>query len=78
MSRLPTGSIEKGAYVHSKSGKQYEVTGTAYDTETGICVVVYRPLYESEHELFVRPLSMFLESVVINGASVPRFVKVND
>lgn len=35
-------------------------------------MVVYRPLY-GDRKLWVRPLSMFLESVEIDGQVVPRF-----
>ena len=69
--------ISKGTYRHSKSGKLYEVIGRALATETGELLVIYRPLYENEYELFARPASMFTETVVLDGKSVPRFEKVN-
>lgn len=71
-----TGS-SKGTYRHSKSGKLYEVIGLALETETEDLLVIYRPLYENEYELFARPASMFTETVVLDGKSVPRFEKVN-
>jgi len=40
-------------------------------------MVVYRPLY-GEGRLWVRPLSMFVEDVVIDGKSQPRFALVNE
>ena len=69
--------ISKGKYKHSKSGKLYEVIGLALETETEDFLVIYRPLYENEYELFARPANMFTETVVLDGKSVPRFQKVN-
>ncbi len=69
--------VAKGTYRHSKSGKLYEVIGRTLATETEELLVIYRPLYENEYELFARPVSMFTETVVLDGKSVPRFEKVN-
>lgn len=53
-----------GIYHHFKdAGKEYEVLGTAFHTETEELLVIYRPLYETEYELFARPVAMFLEDV---------------
>ena len=71
---LPT--VEKGTYRHNKKGQLYEVLGVALQTETNEPLVIYRPLYESEYELFARPLSMFSETVEIDGVKKPRFEKV--
>ena len=68
--------ISKGTYRHSKSGKLYEVIGLALETETEELLVIYRPLYENEYELFARPASMFAETIVLDGKSVPRFQKI--
>lgn len=71
MSTLP-----KGKYRHYK-GKLYEVIGTARHSETLDELVVYKALYDvnenGEHSLWVRPLQMFTENVVVDGKSVPRF-----
>ena len=67
--------IQKGIYEHYK-GKRYEVVGLAKHTETSEMLVVYKALYKGdfpEDLLWVRPLSMFLENVVVEGKSVPRF-----
>ncbi|QJU10565.1 DUF1653 domain-containing protein [Candidatus Saccharibacteria bacterium oral taxon 488] len=69
--------MSKGMYRHSKSGKLYEVIGLALETEAEDFLVIYRPLYENEYELFARPANMFTETVVLDGKSVPRFQKVN-
>jgi hypothetical protein len=41
----------------------YEIIGIAKHTETREQIVVYKPLYPCDVELFVRPLEMFLEIV---------------
>ena len=48
-------------YRHFK-GCMYYVEDLAIDSETGGQVVVYRALY-GDHQLFVRPLDMFLSEV---------------
>ena len=75
--RSRCAKISKGTYKHSKSGKLYEVIGLALETEAEELLVIYRPLYENEYELFARPASMFTETVVLDGKSVPRFEKIN-
>lgn len=60
-----------GKYRHYK-GKLYTVIGVARHSETEEQLVVYRPEY-GERGLWVRPLSMFTEQVVVEGRSVPRF-----
>jgi hypothetical protein len=61
----------RGIYKHYK-GNLYEVMGTAIHSETREVVVVYRALY-GEYLLFVRPKTMFFETVTINGQTKPRF-----
>ncbi len=70
--------IEKGTYRHTKSGKFYEVLGTALQTETNDVLVIYRPLYDHKYEFFARPYEMFIQMVDINGKQQPRFEKVKD
>ena len=64
-------AIQPGRYRHYK-GQYYEVIDVARHSETEELLVVYRCLY-GERSLWVRPLEMFLSSVVVNGARVPRF-----
>ena len=64
-------SLQPGVYVHFKNNK-YEVVGSARHTETNEEFVVYRPL-DGDGQLWIRPKSMFLEHVELNGALVPRF-----
>jgi hypothetical protein len=60
-----------GRYRHYK-GKEYEVIGIARHSETEEELVVYRTLY-GNFDLWVRPLAMFTEMVVVDGVDVPRF-----
>ena len=66
--------IETGKYKHYK-GNEYEVIDVAIHSESLEEMVVYRPLY-GEGKLWVRPLNMFKEKVLINGEEIPRFKKV--
>lgn len=68
--------IPVGRYRHYK-GKDYTVLGIARHSETQERLVVYRQEY-GNRELWVRPLSMFLESVDKDGISVPRFLHLDD
>jgi hypothetical protein len=63
-----------GKYRHYK-GNEYQVLGIATHSETEEKVVVYRALY-GDRGLWVRPLAMFCESVIVGGESVPRFLYV--
>lgn len=63
--------LEFGKYKHYK-GNNYEVIGVANHSETLEELVVYRALY-GENGLWVRPLTMFLETVEVDGKKVPRF-----
>ncbi|AHB41889.1 hypothetical protein RAAC3_TM7C00001G0013 [Candidatus Saccharibacteria bacterium RAAC3_TM7_1] len=65
--------IQKGTYRHSKTGNLYEVIGVALHSETSEQLVVYRPLYDTKYELFVRPYDMFTQAVELNGETRPRF-----
>ncbi|WHZ23907.1 MAG: hypothetical protein OJF47_003019 [Nitrospira sp.] len=68
--------IKPGRYRHYK-GKTYEVLGVARHSETEEEYVVYRQLY-GEGGLWIRPMGMFLESVSVGGAMVPRFQRLEE
>ncbi|MBP7073847.1 MAG: DUF1653 domain-containing protein [Rhabdochlamydiaceae bacterium] len=63
--------LKPGIYQHY-SGKQYEVLGVGRHSESLEELVIYRALY-APYDFWVRPLSMFIESVEINGQTTPRF-----
>ena len=65
-----------GRYRHYK-GKDYEVIGIARHSETEEPLVVYRCLY-GDCGLWVRPLAMFMENVVVDGRELPRFARVGE
>ena len=72
--------IEKGVYQHYK-GPFYEVYDVVYHSETEEALVLYKPLYEDKtgaQRLWVRPLTMFVETVIVAGTEVPRFKKINN
>ncbi len=71
-------NIALGKYRHTKSGKLYQVIGTALHTETEDMLVIYKPSYDSEYELFARPVEMFIENIIIDGNEVPRFEKIDE
>lgn len=65
-------SVRKGFYRHYK-GNVYQLLGVARHSETLEEMVMYRAL-KDEQEYWVRPLSLFVETVHLpNGQSVPRF-----
>ena len=68
--------IRTGRYRHYK-GNEYEVIGVAKHSETEEAFVVYRALY-GERGLWVRPLAMFLETVIVEGSPRPRFQRLPD
>ena len=68
--------LKQGRYQHFK-GAEYEVKGLATHSESGEKLVVYSPLY-GEGGLWVRPLTMFLESVEHEGEPRQRFEYIGD
>jgi cyclomaltodextrinase len=68
--------IKKGRYKHFK-GAEYEVIDVAKHSETLEEYVVYRSLY-GEHDLWIRPISMFLDTKEVKGKFVPRFVLIEE
>lgn len=64
-----------GLYRHYKGG-EYRVIGTARHTETDELLVVYRCLADNG-SLWVRPLAMFRERVIVAGQEVPRFTPLD-
>lgn len=67
-------SIKPGRYRHYK-GPEYRVFAVARHSETEEEMVFYQALY-GDFGLWVRPLSMFVETVELDGETVPRFALV--
>lgn len=66
--------LPRGVYQHYK-GNQYEVLGVGRHSETHEEMVIYRALYGS-HDLWIRPLSLFVNEVTWEGKTMPRFALV--
>lgn len=63
--------VPPGRYRHYK-GRDYLVIGTARHSETEEEFVVYRSDY-GDRGMWIRPKSMFVEDVEVDGERVPRF-----
>jgi len=68
-------SLQLEKYIHSKSGKLYEVVGIGKHSETLEDLIIYKPLYKSEVKFWIRPIKMWEEEVVIDGKKRKRFEK---
>lgn len=70
--------MKLGLYKHYK-GKNYLVIGVCKHSETLEDLVLYETVYENDvSKLWVRPITMFLESVEIEGKKIPRFQYIGD
>lgn len=66
-------AVQAGVYRHYKGGR-YLVMGVALHTEDESLMVVYTRLYRRRGPaMFVRPLPMFLGTVVVDGQEIRRF-----
>ena len=72
LEKVPVGAI----FIHYK-GLKYQVLSVGRHTETEDLHVVYKALYSDPNfgdgAIWIRPLTLFLEMVEIQGALVPRF-----
>lgn len=69
--------VQPGLYRHYK-GKMYQVLEVARHSETLDWYVVYRCLYPNElAQLWIRPASMFMETISLNGVLQPRFAFIS-
>jgi len=72
VAKVPTGAL----FEHYK-GKKYKILGIGRHSETLELCVVYQALYNSlefgDHTVWVRPLAMFLETVLVQEKEVFRF-----
>lgn len=67
---------EPGLYKHYK-GNVYELLAIARHSETLEKMAVYKATYRKEGDnIWVRPLAMFTEALVIDGKTVNRFTKL--
>lgn len=75
-SRKMKYNIKPGRYRHFK-GNEYEVLYLARHSETEEEMVVYRALY-GERGIWVRPASMWLETVERDGKTFKRFTYIGE
>ncbi len=68
--------MKLGRYRHFKGG-EYEVIGSARHSETDEAMVVYRALY-GDGGLWVRPESMFRDTLERDGQIKPRFEYIGE
>lgn len=67
-----------GVYRHYK-GDLYEVTGLAIESNDDVWMVVYKPLYENaDADLFVQPVSEWLQKKEFEGKTVDRFTLTSE
>ena len=69
---LKAKSIAIGSIYEHYKGLRYKVLGIARHSETLEELIVYQALY-GKSDMWVRPAAMFLENIMINGQSQPRF-----
>ena len=63
-------------YRHFKN-KSYKIIAIAHHSETDEELVIYQALY-GEYGLWVRPVSMFDETVEVNGEIKKRFTYIRE
>lgn len=68
-------TITPGRYRHYK-GNEYEVLYIATHSETLEPMVVYKTC-QPKPSVWVRPAAMFIESVLVNGITIPRFESIS-
>nr|WP_319489653.1 DUF1653 domain-containing protein [uncultured Caproiciproducens sp.] len=68
--------IKTGRYLHFK-GNEYQVLYIAQHSESLEKMVVYQALY-GEKGIWVRPASMWNDTVELNGSTVNRFTYIGD
>jgi hypothetical protein len=73
--------IKIGSLYEHYSGKRYKVLMLGRSSEDTTLQVVYQGLYSCEefgdNPIWIRPLSMFLETVTVDNKRAPRFKEVN-
>lgn len=65
---------KRGQFYRHYKGVIYQVLGYAAHTETEEVLIVYKSF--KDEKVWARPVSMFLENVIIEGQEVPRFKRV--
>ena len=63
--------LKTGTYQHFK-GNYYQVLNLARHSETEETFVVYHP-FDNKEDIWIRPLSMFNETIIREGKTLKRF-----
>jgi hypothetical protein len=75
-------AVPVGAFFEHYSGKKYKILSVGRHSETLELCVVYQGLYDcptfGPNPIWIRPLKMFLESVMINAVEQPRFRRLEE
>ena len=74
-------TVKPGKYRHYKN-LLVRVIGTGLHSETMEEVVIYEKLEDfngfRKGSLWVRPLKLFTEKIIVNGKQIPRFSYINE
>lgn len=76
MKSIPSAknSVRVGTVYRHYKGNHYYVLAVGKHSETLEDMVVYISLYDnSESQVWIRPLTMFTETVISEGKTIPRF-----
>ena len=68
--------IKLGKYRHFK-GNYYQVLHLARHSETEEYIVVYHP-FDNKNDIWVRPITMFNETIFRDGKKIERFQYVGE
>ena len=68
-------SLVKGSIYEHYKGNRYKILSVGRHSETLEEYVIYQALY-GDYDIWVRPLSMFVERVMVNEVMQPRFNKI--
>lgn len=71
--------LEPGLYRHHK-GNEYTVLGVGRHTEADEYFVVYSPVEQKSDapSIWLRPFDMFIETVEVDGETIPRFQRIEE
>ncbi len=71
--------LKKGGLYEHYKGKRYRVHDVVRHSETLEELVLYETLYENDlGRMWVRPKTMFLETVEVDGKLRPRFQQISE
>ena len=72
-------NLVKGGYYRHYKNKDYRVIDIVRHSESLEELVLYEALYQNDlGKLWVRPLKMFIEDVIVDGKTIPRFAFVKN